>query len=146
MRYALCEKYMRILWLKFLNYFNLSNKVLLSSAFDLLGFMYVRVYLIVLVIVNLLNWAAALFINKNVSQKLVFLHYNVNFGVDLIGDVSRVYVIPLLGLVIIVVNFILLTFIHKHSKFIVHLLLGAALMANLFLLAAIASVYLINFR
>ncbi|MFH0923344.1 MAG: hypothetical protein V1825_01285 [Candidatus Falkowbacteria bacterium] len=137
---------MRILWLKFLNYFNLSNKVLLSSAFDLLGFMYVRVYLIVLVIVNLLNWAAALFINKNVSQKLVFLHYNVNFGVDLIGDVSRVYVIPLLGLVIIVVNFILLTFIHKHSKFIVHLLLGAALMANLFLLAAIASVYLINFR
>ena len=137
---------MRILWLKFLNYFNLSNRVSWNSVFDLLGFIYVRIYLIVSIGVNLLNWSTALFINQNVSQKLVFLHYNVNFGVDLIGDVSRVYIIPLLGLIIIVVNFILLIFIHKHSKFIVHLLLGAALMANLFLSAAIASVYLINFR
>ncbi|MBA3047424.1 hypothetical protein KKC83_04095 [Patescibacteria group bacterium] len=137
---------MRILWLKFLNYFNLSNKISLNSAFDLLGFIYVRIYLIALISLNSLNWAVAFFINKNVSQELVFLHYNVNFGVDLIGDVSRVYIIPLLGFIFILTNFILLTFIHKHGKFIVHLLFGAALMANLFLLAAIASVYLINFR
>ena len=137
---------MKILWLKFLNYFNLNNSILLDGVFNLLNFIYVRIYLAVLISVNFLNWMVAIFINRNVSQELVFLHYNVNFGVDLIGNAARVYVIPLLGVIIILINFILLIFIHKHSKFIVHLLLSAALIANLFLLSAIASVYLINFR
>ena len=137
---------MKIFWLKFLNYFNLSNIISLDSVFDLLGFIYVRIYLAILICVNFLNWMVAIFINKNVSQELVFLHYNVDFGVDLIGNAPRVYIIPLLGFIIILVNFVLLIFIYKHSKFIAHLLLSAALMANLFLLAAIASVYLINLR
>ena len=134
------------MWLKLLNYVRLSRESLSEIALDLLSFFYVRIYLIAILILNLLNWLTAFIINKNVSQDLIFLHYNVTFGVNLIGSVKKVYVIPFLGFVIILINFVLLIFIHKQGKFITHLLLSTALLANLFLLAAVVSVYLINFR
>ena len=137
---------MRMMWLKLLNYVRLSRESLSEIALDLLSFFYVRIYLIAILILNLLNWLTAFIINKNVSQDLIFLHYNVTFGVNLIGSVKKVYVIPFLGFVIILINFVLLIFIHKQGKFITHLLLSMALLANLFLLAAVVSVYLINFR
>ena len=137
---------MRMMWLKLLNYVRLSRESLSEIALDLLSFFYVRIYLIAILILNLLNWLTAFIINKNVSQDLIFLHYNVTFGVNLIGSVKKVYVIPFLGFVIILINFVLLIFIHKQGKFITHLLLSTALLANLFLLAAVVSVYLINFR
>ena len=143
MRYA---KNMRMTWLKLLNYFHLSRESLGEMALNMLSFFYVKIYLIVLLALNLLNWLTAFIINKNVSQDLVFLHYNVTFGVNLIGSVKKVYIIPLLGFAIILINFVLLIFIHKQGKFIIHLLLFTALLANLFLLAAVISVYLINFR
>lgn len=137
---------MQMFWLKLLNYFHLSRQSLGEIILDLLSFFYVRIYLIILLTINLLNWIVAFTINKNVSQDLVFLHYNVTFGVNLIGSVIKVYIIPLLGFIIILINFVLLVFIHKQSRFVVHLLLTSALLANIFLLIAITLVYLINFR
>ena len=111
----------------------------------LLGFFYVRIYLIIIFGLILLNWLFVYIININVSQDLVVLHYNVDFGVNLIGNVKQIYVIPLTGLVIFIINFILLAFVNKQDKFFAHLLLGAAMLVNLFLLIAISSVYLVNF-
>ena len=137
---------MRIILLKLISRFYLDRYALGEIVLDLLYYFFVKIYLITLLILNLINWFMAFIINKNVSQDLIFLHYNVTFGVNLIGDVKRVYIIPLFGLIIIMINFALLLFIHKQSKFIIHLLLITALLVNLFLLAAIISVYLINFR
>jgi len=86
------------------------------------------------------------FINKNLSQKLVILHYNVNLGVNLIGDASKIYIVPLLGLIFILINFILLINIYQQGKIIIHLLMSSAILANVFLLIATATIYLINFR
>lgn len=137
---------MRTTWLKLVNYFHLGRQNIGELALNLLSFFYVRMYLIILLGLNLLNWLSALIINKNVSQDLVFLHYNVTLGVNLVGSVKKVYIIPLLGLIIILFNFTLLSFIHRRDKFIIHLLLSTAILANLFLLAGIVSIYLINLR
>ena len=137
---------MEIVWLKSLNYFYSSSRILRGAVLNLFSFVCVRLYLSILLGLNLLNWMVAFIINNNVSQNLVILHYNVNFGVNLIGSVRRVYIIPLLGLIIILINFILSVCIYKQDKFIIHLLLAAAVLVNLFLLAAVSSVYLINFR
>lgn len=137
---------MKIIWLKSLNYFYSSSHALQEIILNLFSFVCVRLYLIILLGLNLLNWIVAFTINNNVSQNLIILHYNVNFGVNLIGDVKRVYIIPLLGLIIILINFILSGCVYKQDKFIIHLLLAAAVLANLFLLTAVSSVYLINFR
>lgn len=141
---------MEINWLKLLNTIHLAGLNGREIILNFLSFFYARVYLAVLLGLNLLDWLAAYAINKNVSQNLIVLHYNVDFGVNLIGGAKKIYLIPLLGLIIILINFILLAVIHRQghgqNKFIAHLLLSGAMLANLFLLAGLASLYLINFR
>lgn len=137
---------MEINWLKLLNIIHFGRLNGQEMILNFLSFFYARVYLAVLLGLNLLNWFAAYTINKNVSQNLIVLHYNIDFGVNLIGGAKKIYLIPLLGLIIILINFILLAVIHRQGKFIVHLLLSGAILANLFLLAGLASLYLINFR
>lgn len=101
---------------------------------------------------NILNWAAVYSINAKISQDLAVLHYNVDFGVNLIGSVKQIYVIPFLGLIIFILNLVLLIFsfrlnyrIFSSGKFFAHILLGSALLANFFLFISLALVYLVNF-
>jgi len=97
---------------------------------------------------NLVLWLSTYYINTNVSQTLVVLHYNVDFGIDLIGEVKRIFIIPAFSLVIIFVNiFLLFNFLkRKDFKFISHLLLASGLIVNLFLFIALISIYLVNFK
>ena len=136
---------MRMFWLNLLNSFHSWRQILVEQMLCVFSLFYVKIYLIIFIIVNSLNWTVAFIINKNVTQDLIYLHYNVIFGVDLIGSAKKVFIMPLLGLIIILINSVLIFFIYKQEKFIIHLLLSAALLSNLFLLAAIASIYLINF-
>jgi len=119
---------------------------LAEAALYLIGLVFVRVYLSLLAALNILNWLLAYYVNKNVSQNLVVLHYNVNLGVNLIGQARDIYIIPTLGLSFIVINFLLLLNIYHKNKFVVHLLLGFSLLVNLFLIASTSAIYLINFR
>ena len=93
----------------------------------------------------LLNWLLVYVININVGRDLVVLHYNVDSGVNLVGNAGQVYIIPLTGVVVFAINFILSAFIGRRERTISHLLLGSAALVNLFLLIAAASVYLVNF-
>ena len=99
---------MKILGLKLLNFFHFWRQALVNMILSLASFIYVRVYLVILAFLNLLNWIVVFIINKNVNQDLIFLHYNVTFGVDLIGNANKVFIMPFLGLIIILINLILL--------------------------------------
>lgn len=112
---------------------------------ELLGFAYIKIYLAGILVINLANWLFAGYINRRVSQDLVVLHYNIDFGVNLIGSVRQIYLIPLLGLLIFLLNFILIGYLYKNERFAAHLLLAGALTVNLFLLGALAALYLVNF-
>ncbi|NCQ16359.1 hypothetical protein GW814_01735 [Candidatus Falkowbacteria bacterium] len=133
-------------WHKTLNFLYVSRARLAEAALYLIGLVFVRVYLSLLAALNILNWLLAYYVNKNVSQNLVVLHYNVNLGVNLIGQARDIYIIPTLGLSFIVINFLLLLNIYHKNKFVVHLLLGFSLLVNLFLIASTSAIYLINFR
>ncbi len=131
---------------KILNYLYLSRERLAQAVFQLLRFVFVRIYLAFLFFLNIINWLLVLYINNNVSQNLVVLHYNVNLGVNLIGAARDIYIIPTLGLSFIVINFILLLNIFRSNKFLIHLLFGFSILANLFLIAGTIAIYLVNFR
>lgn len=137
---------MRVDWYKLLNYLHLGRVKLAEAVLYLVSFGFVRLYLVLLFGLNIANWFLAYYVNENVSQNLVVLHYNVNLGVDLIGNVGDIYIIPTLGLSFIVINFFLLLNIYRHSRFLIHLLLGFSLLINLCLIASTISIYLINFR
>lgn len=122
---------------------------------SLLSLFYVRIYLIIILGLNLLNWFFVYVININIAeQDSVILHYNVDFGIDFIGNVRQIYTIPSIGLVIVLFNLILLFFAYRKNivaerrdadKFLANLLLGSALFVNFILLFSVASIYLINF-
>ncbi len=107
-----------------------------------------RIYLALMVFWQIIAWFQAWFIYRSLSANLVVLHYNVDFGIDLVADQNRVYLYPLLGLVVFLANLIILACLRKDNNFkiFVHYLLGAANLFGAFLCIALLSVYLINFR
>ncbi|MDO8592157.1 MAG: hypothetical protein Q7R92_00110 [bacterium] len=137
---------MRLDWHKLLNYLHLGRERLAEAVLSLASLLFVRIYLFFLLALNATNWLLAYYVNRHVSQNLIILHYNVNLGVNLIGEARGIYVIPTLGLAFIVINFLLLLNICRQGKFSVHLLLGFSLVINIFLIASTISIYLINFR
>lgn len=127
--------------------FEASKKDLKDLVFDLVSLFYIKVYLICLAIINFSIWGMAFFIDSRVDNQQMALHYNVDFGIDYYGDKNKIYIIPILGIMIVLINFILLTSMSRSRdrRFIAHVLMSGALIANIILLTAIISVYLINF-
>jgi hypothetical protein len=125
-----------------------AKESLFGGLAPLFRFKHFKIYALALFLLNLFLWlfAYSIFIKSN--QSLIFLHYNVDFGVSLIGEAQKVFVLPILGLVIFLFNLLISSSFAKSRdfKFFSHLLLGSAVMAHIFLAFSLASIYLINFR
>jgi hypothetical protein len=135
---------------KILNYVDLAKEIVFGIWENLWGYWYVRIFLLSQIVVNLLSWALASYIVRNVGQPQIALHYSVDFGIDLFDDAEKIFVIPFLGLLFIIFNILIVSVIEKFSpreaRFSAYLLFSAGIGANFILLAALASIYLINFR
>jgi hypothetical protein len=101
----------------------------------------------ILLVLNIVTWITAKYIAVVVDADQIALHYSVGFGIDYYGDTNQIYVIPFLGLVVILLNFALYSLIssYKDKNFIAHVLFASALVVNIVLLIATYSVYIINF-
>jgi len=76
----------------------------------------------------------------------IILHYNVYFGVDSIGEYWQVYLLPLIGLILFVINLFLSIYFYKQRERIAsYILLMATLMIQMSLIVASAGVILINY-
>ncbi len=132
---------------KILNYLYLTRQKIFEIIPEILSFVYVRVYLIFIFFFNILSWVLAYFINSKAGQNpIIFLHYNVDFGANLVGDVGQLYTLSDLGLIVFIFNFFLFLNFYKKNKFISHLLLSAAVLVNAILVIALYLIYLVNFR
>jgi len=111
-------------------------------------FSYSRQYLLGVFVVQLIAWLQAGLIYRGLTSGFLILHYNVSLGVDLVGEARQVFLYPLFGLAVALVNSIILSFWHRARDFqiLAHLLLAAALIFNLLISAALFSIYLTNFR
>ena len=106
-----------------------------------------RFYFLAVLLAQALAWLQASLIFRNLSGDLLVLHYNVDFGVDLVGPPAQIFIYPFFGLAIFLINLILAASLHRHKNFrvFVHLLLGAAVIFALFLNLTFWFIYLINF-
>ena len=107
---------------KVFDYFHLGRYKLFSLASDLLGFFYIKIYCLAIIILNLACWAAVIVIDLKIKEDSVVLHYNVDFGVNLIGSEKQLYIIPILGFLTVLINFTILSFFYRQNKFLSHLL------------------------
>lgn len=107
-----------------------------------------RLYLSVFLLWQIIAWFQARFIYRNLGSDLLVLHYNVEFGTDLISNPSQIFYYPIGGLLALVLNLTicLVLYRHKDFKLFVNLLLGGIALFSIFLNLALLSIYLINFR
>ncbi len=107
----------------------------------------IKIYSLAIICLNLLTWLAVILLVRRAGDDLLVLHYSVDFGVDLVGDPSRLYMIPVLGMVVFLSNVSLLFILYRYDnfKFFSHLLLAVATLVNLFLLISLGPIYLFNF-
>ena len=106
-----------------------------------------RFYFIFLGASQVIAWLQAAYIYSRLSSKLLVIHYNINFGVDRVGEPANIFFYPSFGLAVLIVNLALAAVFsrHKDFKIFTHLLLGAAALFGFFLNLVLLSVYLINF-
>jgi hypothetical protein len=72
------------------------------------------------------------------------LHYNIYFGIDNIGFWTKAFIIPLLGLFIIIFNNILAYIFYLQEKLISYFLIIIQTLLQIILLAAAIFLILLN--
>lgn len=94
---------------------------------------------------NVAIWILLAIFIRPVDFKIIF-HYNVYFGVDLIGDWWQPYILPAMGLVFLVVNLgLAFRFYQQRERIAAYILLLASLMIQVGLLIASAAIVVINY-
>lgn len=106
----------------------------------------INLWLIILALAtNIINWAI-LFIFLKPATENIILHYNVYFGVDMTGRRNLAFIMPGIGLILIIINSYLAKYFYRNKEIIAgYILLIAALMAQLSLIIATFSVIIINY-
>ncbi|MFA5420700.1 MAG: hypothetical protein WC280_01580 [Patescibacteria group bacterium] len=122
-------------------------KVILANFYRPL---YMRVFYILGIVLNLFLWIFSYFIFNNVTQDRIILHYNVDMGIDLIGDKIDIFNLPAIGFLVILMNKIfLLIFLKKKFtdyKFISKYSSVFMIFSQIILILVVFSIYSINFK
>lgn len=94
---------------------------------------------------NVINWLILIiFVRPTVST--IILHYNVYFGVDAMGYWKWVYLLPGIGLFLLLINnFLAMYFYSNKERIASYVMLIAALMIQFSLIIASISVIIINY-
>ena len=96
-------------------------------------------------VANLTNWIILKIFIQPVDFPII-LHYNVYFGVDVLDDWKKVFLVPLIGLFLFIINTLLGLYFFKNKERIASYTLSIAnLMIQLSLLVASVSIILINY-
>lgn len=96
-------------------------------------------------LINATNWGLIAYFIRPVDFPII-LHYNVYFGVDVIGAWWQIYFLPLIGLAILSVNTILgYLFYQQKERIVAHLLILTTFIVQIGITIAVTSLLLINY-
>lgn len=106
----------------------------------------IAIWLIILSLaVNLIEWIILKIFVRPVDFPII-IHYNVFFGVDMMGDYKLLFILPLIGFALFLINFFLSVYFYRHKERIAsYLLLMTALMIQLSLFVSTLSAIIINY-
>lgn len=102
--------------------------------------------LILLSVGLILNIAAWIWLSWNIGFKgeQIFLHYNVLFGVDLIGPRSHMFFVPGMGLMILIVNALIGWVFFRNDRFVSLMFNTIGSVAQIVILTAVQLIILLN--
>lgn len=124
---------------------SLVDKIRLFLARDFFRNRIVFWLLLLNLILNGASWVILAIFIQPIDLNII-LHYNVYFGVDLMGSFRQVFFLPLVGLILWIINsFLAHYFYSQYERVASYILLTGAFMAQLCILVACASVIRINY-
>ncbi len=85
------------------------------------------------VLLNIIIWIF-LIQNQKENSHPIILHYNLFFGVDHLGNYEKIYLIPIAGLIVIIINSILGHLLYLKEKLAVYFLIFIVFIIQIFLL------------
>jgi hypothetical protein len=137
---------MKLVFSKALNFLYINAGQYRSAMSDFFFRKTTYVYLGIALIFNALSWFLAIVSQQSLGEGLAILHYNVIFGIDKIGNPISIYQFPLLGLGIIILNFLIsVALVRKREQRPGQNLLITTVAANLIILVSLYLIYIINF-
>jgi hypothetical protein len=92
---------------------------------------------------NLFTWGWLLFYIRP-QEETLFLHYTVLFGVDFTGEWYQVFLVPLAGLAIFIMNMVLGWFLFERDAFAGYVLNAVSVFVQIILLATSVLLVLLN--
>ncbi|MDD5039803.1 MAG: hypothetical protein PHY34_01505 [Patescibacteria group bacterium] len=95
----------------------------------------VRLPVIISILLNCSIWAY-IFFSLGSHSDILYLHYNIYYGVDLIGPWARIYILPAAGLSLVIINFLLALFTHKRSANLAMMIGYCTILQQIILLVA----------
>lgn len=112
------------------------NKIILISS-------------IAALIVNLVIWALLIFKFRavalaNPEELTLPLHYNIYWGIDLFGRWYQGFILPVIGLAVLIVNFVLAIFLYSQKSLASYFFIISAVFVQGFLLVSTILMILIN--
>lgn len=88
------------------------------------------------IVINLGMWLL-LYRRIHFSNEPIALQYNIYFGINLIGEWYKVYAMPLIGIFVFVINYLLAFVVYKKEKIASYfLMIGAVLIQGILIFAA----------
>jgi len=94
---------------------------------------------------NIAVWATAISFYRKAKEAQVFLHYSVHLGVDLTGDKGRIFYLPSLGFLILLVNLVLAYLIFLKEKNLSRIAVISVFWLEMFILGDILFLSFLNF-
>jgi len=108
----------------------------------------VKINFIVSILLNLFTWFILWYKLHSFAYSTeygqIYLHYNIYFGIDNIGYWTKAFIIPALGLFIIIFNNILAHSFYLQEKLICYFLIVTQTLLQIILLAAALFLILLN--
>ncbi len=102
-------------------------------------------FLIVLAILANVGLWIALFWTVIPTDFPIILHYNIYFGVDVIGNWKNLFFMPALAALLLFLNLALSRFFYYKERLISYLFAGTALISQLLMAVGVVAAVLINF-
>lgn len=82
--------------------------------------------------------------SSHTAGEQFLLHYNIYYGIDWLGEWYKVFIYPLIGLIIFIVNFSLSIFFFEKEKFLSYLLISSITFSEILIFIAGLAVVWIN--
>lgn len=94
-------------------------------------------------LINISLWLLLAYQTRNFTDT-ISLHYNIYFGIDLLGSRYKVFLLPALGLVFLAINSLVGLLVYKREKILSYFLFGTSSFVQVIFIIASIFIILIN--